>query len=136
MELVKLPKEYKSISTEIPKNNKDFIQWSEGSGLVCKFCNSKPFYTYQNWKNHTKGKRHNEKIASCQIISENEEINLLKSEIKSKNQIICSYSNKIKALETELKNNKQLFKKLVKDLESLKKDYIKLKKNQGRNHQG
>ena len=133
MELVKLPKEYKCISTEIPTNNKDFIQWSEGAGLVCKFCNSKAFYTYQNWKKHTKGKRHNQKINNIKIITENEEIILLKKEIKTKNQLICSYSNKLKAQELKLKNNQQLFKKVIKDLESLKKDYIKLKQNRTRN---
>ena len=129
MELVKLPKEYKCINVEIPANNKDFIQWSEGAGLVCKFCNSKPFYTYQNWKNHTKGKRHNQKIINSKIITENEEIILLKKEIKSKNEIICSYSNKLKSQELKIKNNQQFIKKIIKELESLKKDYIKLKQN-------
>ena len=127
MELAKLPKEYKCVNSEIPKNNKDFIRWSDGAGLMCKFCNSKPFYTYQNWKNHTKGKKHNQKINNTKIITENEEINLLKKEIKSKNQLICSYSNKLKAQETKFKN-------VIKTLESLKKDYQKLSKNHHTGH--
>ena len=119
-------KEFKYIKQEVPNNSKDFLIWTKGSGIKCMLCNSKIFFNFSNWKNHTKTKKH--LSFKNTHTEEKEDIEALKKEVKLQKAMVCKYCNMYEASQLKLKDMKKKEQTYLKELNKLKKD-IKAKFN-------
>ena len=128
MSLANAPVLFTNFTKIIPKNSKEFVNWTKSRGVICDLCKSKPFFTYVSWNRHKKGVRHN-KLYNPSRNPENIELGDLKKELKTYKKLLCIYSNKISVYENKIKEYEKNRKLYVKELRKLKSDYIKLKKN-------
>jgi len=118
MSLQKLPLYFNAKDGYIFNNNRDFLNQTGGQGIKCKFCNSKVFYGYANWKGHCKTKKHVEKTVDIKGLKpEEQEIIKLKNEIKNQKIITIQESNKCEVLRNSLLDIKKEFKILKKEIE-------------------
>ena len=84
------------------------------------------FYYFQYYTDDYKNLLNNKKINNNNIL-QNEEINKLKNELIKANQIIGQQNEKIKDLENQLKNNKNIIKYLKNEIKLKDKEINELK---------